>query len=94
MNAYENVYQQFEKGFLGSCALGILGQSALGGITAMVILANGTGWIQMVQLFLVIIACIGFNGSIMSVQKPKIVFNMLIGSAILCFTLGMLNWLL
>lgn len=94
MTVYENVYHRFEKGFLGSCALGILVQSAIGGITAMAILENGNGWFQMVQLFLIVIACIAFNGSIISVQKPKVVFNLLIGSALLCVTLATLNWLL
>jgi len=92
MTTYQNFYNQFEKGFLASCALGILVQSGLGGIAAMAILENGNGPLQMFQLFIVVVACITFNGSIISVQKPKTVFNIFIVSAILCTAIAAINF--
>lgn len=94
MSTYQNIYNQFSKGFFGSCALSILLQSCIGGITAMAILQNGTSLIQMIQLFLVVITCIAFNGSIISVQKPKTVFNLLIFSMALCGSIATVNFLL
>ena len=92
MNTYENVYHQFEKGFLGSCALGILVQSCVGGIAAMLILELGNGFLQMIQLFLVVAACITFNGSILSMQKPRTVFNIFGVSMVLCIGLALASF--
>lgn len=92
MSTYENVYRQFEKGFLGSCALGILVQSCAGGIAAMAVLRHGTGLLQMIQLFLVVMVCIAFNGSIISVQKPRTVFNLLIVGMICCGIITVVNF--
>ncbi|MDI1255873.1 MAG: hypothetical protein PSV16_07210 [Flavobacterium sp.] len=94
MNTYENVYNQFEKGFLGSCSLGILVQSCMGGVTAMAILSNGTGVLQMVQLFLVVSVCLAFNGSVISVQPHKMVFNLLVLGLTVCGVLSVLNYFL
>lgn len=91
MSTYQNIYGQFIKGYYGSCALGILVQSCIGGITAMAILQNGTSLLQMIQLFLVVIACIAFNGSIISVQKPKTVFNLLLFGVVLCSIISVVN---
>jgi len=91
MNAYQNVFHQFEKGFFASCALGILVQSCVGGITAMTILMHGTGMWEMIQLFFVVIVCLAFNGSIISVQKPKTVFNLFVISFIVCSIIAVYN---
>lgn len=93
MSTYTSVFHQFEKGFFGSCAIGILVQSCIGGVAAMAILQHGNSVIQMIQLFLVVAACITFNGSILSLQKPKVVFNLFIGSSLLCTVLTVVNFL-
>ena len=92
MSAYENVYQQFEKGFLGSCALGILVQSCLGGIAAMAILSHGTGILQMIELFVVVMACLAFNGSVISVRPARTTFNLLLLGLVVCGVIAVANF--
>lgn len=92
MNNYNNFYSHFAKGNFGSYAISILAQSAIGGIAAMAILQHGNGLLQMTQLLLVVIACITFNGAIISVQKPKVIFNILLVSAILCILITAVNF--
>ncbi|OYU79913.1 MAG: hypothetical protein CFE23_11700 [Flavobacterium sp. BFFFF1] len=92
MSTYENVFSKFEQGFLGSCALGILVQSCAGGIAAMAILENGNGLIQMIQLFLVVIVCLAFNGAVISVQKHKTIFNLLIVGLLSCAAIAAINF--
>jgi hypothetical protein len=41
----------------------------------MAVLMNGTNLAQMVQLFFVVILSIGFNGTILSQQKPRVIYN-------------------
>lgn len=80
MSTYQKVFGNFEHGFIGYCTIGILVSSCLGSIAAMAILLNGTAVVEMFQLFIVVASCMMFNGSVLSQQKPKIVFNLLIWS--------------
>ncbi|NMH27129.1 hypothetical protein [Flavobacterium silvaticum] len=89
---YEIVYRQFEKGFLGSCALTVLLQSCVGGISAMAVLHNGNSLPQMIQLFLVVTSSLAVNGAIISVQPPKTVFNLLLLGQLTCIVLGIVNF--
>lgn len=93
MSMYQSIYRQFEKGFLGSCALTVLLQSCVGGISAMAVLHNGNGLLQMIQLFMVVTASLAVNGAIISVQSPKTVFNLLLLGQLTCIILGIANFL-
>lgn len=76
---------------MGSAAMAVIGQSCLGGAAAMYVLANGTSILQMTQLAIIVLACIFVNTSILAQMKHKIVFNLLILSAVLSVSLIILN---
>lgn len=78
MSTYSKIFRQFEYGFFGGVTLGILASSCIGGIAAMAVLQNGTSPMQVFQLFVVVASAMLFNGSVLSQQKPKTIFNMLI----------------
>lgn len=80
MSVYQKYYQVFEKGFIGYSTMGILSQSCMGSAAAMAILQNGTNLWGMVQLFFVVASCMTFNGAVLSQQKPRLVFNILLWS--------------
>jgi len=92
MSTYTKYYEQFEHGFFAGSTLGVLVQSCVGGIAAMAVLQNGTSIIQMIQLFLVVALSTAYNGSILSQQKPKIVFNLLLLSVGLNLIIALLNF--
>jgi len=92
LNTYHKIYSQFEHGFFGSITLGILASSCLGGIAAMAVLQNGTSPAQMFQLFLVVASAMAFNGSVLSQQKPKAIFNLLLVSVAVNTVLTIYNF--
>lgn len=67
---------------MGFNALAVMVQSCIGGIAAMMVLHNGASPAQMIQLFFVVILASGFNGAVLSQQKPKLVFDLLLLSVI------------
>jgi hypothetical protein len=93
MSIYNKYFGVFERGFIGYSTLGVLAQSCMGGIAAMAILQNGTSIGNMFQLFLIVISCMAFNGSVLAQQKPKVVFNILIWSVLLSIVVAAVNFL-
>ena len=93
MITYNKVYQDFEKSFIGVTTIGVLVQSILGGIAAMAVLTHGNNFVQMAQLFLVVCACLCFNGAVLSQQKPKVTFNILIIGILVNVALATINFI-
>ena len=83
MELYRKGLNEFKKGLSGYSTIFIIIQSCLGSVAAMYILIKGVSPVQMFQLFLVTIACMGFNASVLSQQGPKIMFNLFIVSILL-----------
>jgi len=76
---------------MGSAAMAVIGQSCLGAAAAMYILSHGTSIVQMIQLAIIVLACILANTSILAQMKHKIVFNFIITSAALSILLIIIN---
>lgn len=76
---------------MGSAAMAVIGQSCLGGAAAMYVLANGTSIPQMIQLAIIVLACVFANTSILAQMKHKMVFNLIILSAFISIALILLN---
>ena len=91
MTLYQKTLGDFRKGFMGFATLAIIGQSCLGSAAAMYILQNGTSFWQMIQLAAVVIACMFLNGAVLSQQKPKLVFDLLLGSIFISIFTIVLN---
>ncbi|MBD3581718.1 hypothetical protein [Flavobacterium selenitireducens] len=94
MSTYDKYYEKFESSFFASITVGILVSSILGGIAAMAVLMNGTAPIQMIQLFVVVVAAMGFNGSILGQQTPRTIYNFLIGSLAVNTLIAIVNFAL
>ncbi len=94
MSTYEKYYERFEKGLFASVSMGVLVSSCVGGIAAMAVLMNGTSLFQMVQLFLVVAGAIGFNGTILSQQPARTIYNFLIVSLTVNVLIATLNFAL
>lgn len=78
MKLYKVLFQDFEDLFLGYSALAVILSSCIGSVAAMVILMNGHDLAQMIQLFLVVVVCLGYNSTVLAQLRPKYVFNTLI----------------
>lgn len=91
MTIYQKTFQDFERGYLGFATLAIIGQSCLGGAAAMYILQNGVSLFQMIQLAMVVLVCSFVNGAILSQQKHKLVFDLIIASVLISVLAILLN---
>ncbi|NQZ43880.1 MAG: hypothetical protein HRT65_06175 [Flavobacteriaceae bacterium] len=76
MKTYLTYLEEFKRNEKGYSSIFIIIQSCLGSIAAMFILMQGTSISQLFQLFLVTITCMVFNASILSQQKPKLIFEL------------------
>lgn len=91
MTLYQTTFENFNKNYMGSAAMAVIGQSCLGGAAAMYVLANGTSITQMIQLAIIVLACVFANTSILAQMKHKMVFNLIILSAFISIALILLN---
>ena len=80
MSTYQKYVDSYARGYIGFNTIAVLFQSCFGSAAAMVVLQNGVSPSQMLQLFFVVILCMGFNAGVLSQQKPKVVFNLLLAS--------------
>ncbi|MFC0078329.1 hypothetical protein ACFFLS_14870 [Flavobacterium procerum] len=93
MTLYQTTFDIFNKNYMGSAAMAVIGQSCLGGAAAMYVLSNGTSFFQMIQLAIIVLACIFVNTSILAQMKHKVVFNLLLLSSVLSVFFILLNTL-
>ncbi|MEP0264756.1 hypothetical protein [Dokdonia sp.] len=80
MELYKNLLKEYNSGIIGYATIGIIGQSCIGSAAVMLIFMNNdiSRGLQMIELFLVTILCMGFNGAVLAQQKGKIQFNILV----------------
>ncbi|OXB09103.1 hypothetical protein B0A81_08045 [Flavobacterium plurextorum] len=91
MTLYQTTFENFDKNFIGSATMAVIGQSCLGAAAAMFILVNGTSIPQMIQLAVIVLVCIFVNTSILAQMKHKLIFNLLIASAFFSVLFIILN---
>ena len=91
MKLYNTLYKDFESLYVGYSAVAIILSSCLGSAAAMVVLMNGHDFAQMVQLFMVVVVCMGYNLAVLAQMKPKFVFNSLILSLLVSTVLLVIN---
>lgn len=94
MTLYQTTFDNFNKNYMGSAAMAVIGQSCLGGAAAMYVLVNGTSVAQMIQLAIIVVACVFANTSILAQMKHIVVFNLIIVSTFLSLFFILLNSLI
>ncbi len=94
MKLYKLLYEDFESLFVGYSAVAVILSSCVGSAAALVILMNGHDVVQMIQLFFVVVVCMGYNATVLANLKPKIVFNALIISLAVSIILIIYNVIL
>lgn len=83
MNALANLEKDFTKNVMGYSALGIILSTCLGSIAILQTLSFGYGFLQMAIVLLVVAICSMHNAAILTVQKPKLIFKLLVASTVL-----------
>ncbi len=91
MNFYQKQLSEFTRDFYAGATTGIIVSSCLGSIAAMLVLMNGHGVAEMIQLGLIVVVCMWFNASVLAQLKTKFVFNSLIISLLVSTTFILIN---
>ncbi len=93
MTLYKKLSADFTENFIGNTALAIIVSTCVGSIAVMFTLMNGHGFAQMAMVFLTVLVCSLHNASILTVQKPKLVFDLLALSILVNVILILINLL-
>lgn len=91
MKIYKSLLDDFSQLYLGYASVAIIFSSCLGGAAAMLILLNGHGLVEMIQLFLVVAVCMIYNSTVLLQMKPKFVFNALLVSLAVSSIVALVN---
>ncbi|WP_299441365.1 hypothetical protein [uncultured Aquimarina sp.] len=78
MTLYAKMNADFSENYIGYSALAIIASTCLGSIAIMTTLFDGNGFLQMFLVFLTVAVCNAHNAAILTVQKPKLVLDLLI----------------
>ncbi len=83
MITYTQINTDFTENYIGYSALAIIASTCIGSIAIMTSLSDGNGLLQMTLVFLSVAVCSAHNAAILTVQKPKLVLNLLVASLVL-----------
>lgn len=93
MTLYTKLNNDFTENYIGYSALAIIASTCLGSIAIMTTLINGNTFLQMFMVFISVAVCSAHNAAILTVQKPKMVLNLLIVSLVMNLLIILLNGL-
>ena len=91
MNLYTKINTDFREHFLLLCTLSIIVSPCLGAVAVMTSLAHGTGMLQMFLVFLSVAVCCAHLVAFLTIQKPKMILNLLIISMVVNTLLIIVN---
>ena len=82
MATLSHIKNDFEKNISGYSSLGIVLSTCLGGISILYILSIGNGLFPMALVLLAVTVCSAHNAAILTVQKPSLIFRLLVLSTV------------
>jgi len=77
MTILSKFQQEYTRNILGYSAMGMILSTCLGSIAIMSTLAHGNGFFQMLLVMITVILCSGHNATILTVQRPIVIFRWL-----------------
>lgn len=83
MKTLAKLETDFTKNVMGYSALGTILSTCLGSIAIFQILNFGYGFVNMAIVMICVAICTMHNAAILTVQKPAIIFKLLIASTII-----------
>lgn len=91
MTTFAKLEKDFVNNVMGYSALGIILSTCLGSVAIMTTLMHGHEFAQMSLVMLTVMVCSLHNAAILTVQKPKLILNLLIFSVIINTLLIIVN---
>lgn len=94
MGWYAKITADFTENFLSMSALSIIASTCLGSVAVMLSLAHGNSFLYMFLVFITIAVCGAHLVAFLTIQKPKMILNLLILSLAVNTLLIIVNFLL
>jgi hypothetical protein len=91
MTTYDQIVEDYKENFYGISSIAIIASTCLGSIAAMMSLFSGNGFLPMFLVFLSVVVCCAHLVAFLSVQKPRMILNLLILSLVVNTLLIILN---
>lgn len=88
---YSKINEDFTENYLSLSALSIILSTCLGSVAVMLSLFHGNGFLPMFLVFLSVAGCGAHLVAFLTVQKPRMVLNLLIFSLVLNTLLIIVN---
>ena len=82
MTTFSKFQNDFTHNIMGYSGLGIIISTCLGSVAVMITLMHGHTTFQMLAVMVSVILCSVYNAAIITIQKPKLIFNLLIASLV------------
>lgn len=91
MSLYAKISADFTENFLSLCSLSIIASTCLGSVAVMMSLSHGNSFLYMFLVFLTVAVCGAHLVAFLTVQKPKMILNLLILSLVVNTLLIIVN---
>ncbi|MEO0507219.1 MAG: hypothetical protein AAF090_13780 [Bacteroidota bacterium] len=95
MATLSHIKNDFVQNINGYSSLGIVLSTCLGGIAVLLVLSMSNGLLPMALVLLTVLVCSAHNAAILTVQKPILIYRLLVTSVVLnlsiilgCLVLG------
>ena len=82
MTTFSKLQNDFTHNIIGYSAIGIILSTCLGSVAIMTTLMHGHTLLQMVFVMRTVVFCSMHNASILTVQKPELIFKLLVASTL------------
>ena len=82
MTTLSKFQNDFTNNIIGYSAIGIILSTCLGSVAIMTTLMHGHTLLQMLFVMITVVFCSMHNASILTVQKPQLIFKLLIASTV------------
>ncbi len=82
MTLYAKMNADFSENVIGYSAIGIIASTCIGSIAVMTSLMHGNGFFQMLMVITTVIVCNIHNAAILTIQKPKLILDLLLLSVV------------
>ncbi len=83
MTTYNNLKSDFVNNIAGYSSLGIILSTCIGSVAVMLSLIMGNGLLPMTLVFITVAICSAHNAAILTVQKPSMIFKLLVASVVI-----------
>ncbi|TVZ27559.1 hypothetical protein JM83_2608 [Gillisia sp. Hel_I_86] len=82
MTLYTKMKIDFSENVIGYSSIGIIASTGIGSIAVVTSLMHGNGFLHKFMVVITVIVCNTHNAAILTIQKPKLILDLLLLSVV------------